>query len=787
MNLRFPPIRPRQPLLGAALAAVAGIILADFLPAPAAACLAASALLAATAFFRPRTWLAWLTIAAAFFSLHQLRHHHGEGATLAAWLGEQPRPATVRAIVWSEPTQRTGKSGVRWRFRGRLEELTVDGVKIPTHALADFDIFNPTPLTYGDRIEAVATLHPLTGARNPGQFDFAAYRLRQGVHFEVRTKSPRDLSLLGRHAGRPLIAFGLQARAWLQTQLARDLDDSPEIAALISSMTLGLRGQTPDEVQDLFQKTGTLHLFAVSGLNVAMLAFLLAAFLKPLGIGRRTSVAIIIPVIILYAVITGLSASSLRAAIMAIALSLALLFDRRGAALNCLAAAALLILLWNTNELFSPGFQFSFILVLVLLALAGGWQRRLHTLGLPDPFLPRRLWNLRQRLSVYLWGHVSSALAVTAAAWIGSLALTAGYFHLISPAALFANLAAVPLAFLILALGLLSALTGGLLPAAAVLFNNANWACAQLLLATVQFFASLPGGHVYVQPSALLPSSTVEITVLDVDGGGALHLRHAGRDWLIDCGPARLYSGVLLPYLRSAGINRLDGLIATHGDSEHIGASPALLRDFRPRLVCEPLLPDRSRTRQQLQSLLAASEKNAPSPRRLRRGDTLQLGPECRARILFPPADLQRSRADDKALVLMIETPAGRALLTADAGFATEQWLLENEPDLRADVYLKGHHTSDLSGTDDFLLRVQPSVVICTALRYGQPPSTLDPWSAAVRARGITLYRQDESGAVSVKIRRDLLEARPFLRGQPFSRRHSAESQPPFVSPPPPD
>jgi predicted membrane metal-binding protein len=91
----------------------------------------------------------------------------------------------------------------------------------------------------------------------------------------------------------------------MQTQLTLDLEEAPEIAALISSMVLGARGETPEEMKDLFRRTGTLHLFAVSGLNVAMLGVIAWYVLRPFGIRRSRAVLIIIPIMWFYAVITG--------------------------------------------------------------------------------------------------------------------------------------------------------------------------------------------------------------------------------------------------------------------------------------------------------------------------------------------------------------------------------------------------------------------------------------------------------------------------------------------------
>jgi len=83
--------------------------------------------------------------------------------------------------------------------------------------------------------------------------------------------------------------------------------------------------------------------------------------------------------------------------------------------------------------------------------------------------------------------------------------------------------------------------------------------------------------------------------------------------------------------------------------------------------------------------------------------------------VLYPPAGLVKSSSDDKALVLRLEAAGRRILFTSDSGYSTEQCLIENEPDLHADIQVNGQHGKDLSGPPDFLRHVQPRAIIAAA------------------------------------------------------------------------
>jgi beta-lactamase superfamily II metal-dependent hydrolase len=360
---------------------------------------------------------------------------------------------------------------------------------------------------------------------------------------------------------------------------------------------------------------------------------------------------------------------------------------------------------------------------------------------------------------------VCVALGVVLASWIGSLVFTVGYFHLFSPGSLVANFLAVPIAFIVLALGLGSILTAAISLHVTVLFNNANWFVAKAMLFVLQASANLPSGYLYVETPHTIHAPRCELTALDLGDGQAIHVRAGSCDWLFDCGDESRYNHTVLPYLRSRGVNRLDGLLLTHGNVKHIGAGATAIGDFRPYFLAESTQQDRSSTRRNLHAWLARHQLGKGL---YMRDDFIRLNHTATVRVLYPPAGLKRSSAGDMALVLQLQAGRTRTLLMSASGFTTEQWLLENEPDLHADILIKGQPAKDLSGTPDFLARVAPKVVICRALGYGEPIDKLDNWEVDATSQGIAVFRQDKTGAVHVDIRDGGYEVRGFVNGQTF-------------------
>jgi competence protein ComEC len=253
--------------------------------------------------------------------------------------------------------------------------------------------------------------------------------------------------------------------------------------------------------------------------------------------------------------------------------------------------------------------------------------------------------------------------------------------------------------------------------------------------------------------------------VLDVGAGAAIHVRSPQRDWLFDCGSARNYERVLRPYLHAAGVNRVDGVLLTHGDSLHIGGTESLLNDFVPRALIDNPAADRSTVHRRLREILTTRRLNLLNANA---GTERAISHSVTAKVLFPPPDFNASTADDQALVVQLSTPSARILFTSDGGPAMEKFLVSSGIDLQSEVLIKGQHHSGDSGSDEFLDAVRPKLIVATSRDFPQQERVSDEWAQRVRARGIKLFRQDETGAVELECREREWKARAYLTGEIF-------------------
>jgi competence protein ComEC len=449
--------------------------------------------------------------------------------------------------------------------------------------------------------------------------------------------------------------------------------------------------------------------------------------------------------------VTGLRPSACRAAIMGAIFFGGMLIGREPHVINSTAAAALVILLPDTNQLFRPGFQLSFLVLLSIAILANTVGKYLSRPFYPDPFLPISLVP-RRRLNLFAGARKASGLTgVSTAAWAGSTPLTWIYFGLLTPISIVANLILIPLAFLVLGTSAFSvALAIVPHPLPAELANEATALWAKSAATSAGAFSEIPGGHWNVPSPQHLFRKECEITILDLPyGGAATHIAlRGGGDWLIDSGSEHAFRRSTHPLLRAYGVGRLDGLLLTAADVEHVGGGAATISEYTPHRV---LTTPANSTSPGWRRALATADAEGIEIERPVSGDVIELGRGNSLHILYPPDGLPTGFvADDRALVIQLRLANGcRLLFLGDSGFYTERWLLEHTPPetLRSDILIKGQHGSDLAELPGMIDSVSPRAVVINGLSKAAAS-----WAGDLRERGIAIFNQRETGAVQIRI-----------------------------------
>ncbi|HCN79374.1 MAG TPA: hypothetical protein DIT13_19605 [Verrucomicrobiales bacterium] len=620
---------------------------------------------------------------------------------------------------------------------------------------------------------------------NPGQFDFAAFCLRKGWVAQMRASR---VVLVERRRFAPRFAFIKAAescRAWIIARLSHGIPEGSPDAAVILAMTLGISDAAGEEVEDAFRGSGTLHVFAISGLHVMMLAgiFLWAAR----ALGYQRGVVLVIALLFGYAFITGWRPSAARASVMASMLLMAPLFNRRNRLGNTLGASALLLLLADTQNLFMPGFQLTFGVLLGIALLAVPMMEKLKPWYEMDPFLPPQVASRWQRWSVKARTWLAGLLTVSLSAWTGSLPFMLGHFDTITPVGLLANLLLVPMAGMCLSCACASLMLSLVqLSWLSALANQANALLASLMVWTAGLFAGLPGASFSVDLRWEKSAAPVELRVFHLPNGGqAAHLRGGDRHWLLDTGNERAWRSVLQPWFRSQGINRLDGLFLSHADIAHVGAAPLALDSMRPPKFHTSLLepwpfdpPESS-----LRRLERLTPPGGPRWHRLALEAALTLGADhpVHVLVLHPAHGDRHEKADDRGLILMLARDGVRVLWMNDAGFATARRLLQRGTDLRCDILIQSQHKTDKDGLADLLPAASPQVVILGSPEPITTPDARLHLKNLCMQSGIQLLETGVAGSVGMEFEQGAVLLKCFHDGReirlvPANRNTSASS-----------
>ncbi len=749
-----------NPLMTLALAAVSGILAAEmgWLPAHGAWLLMVTTVLLSAALISGRSWLLIPGAALVFAYIHNVRTDETFRHPLRLALQQQdkPVPATIRGSLLPEFDSTTDER-THALCTTRKMEIPAAGLVIDQGTTLLVRLPKGVPFPGAGVFELHGSIYLPRTASNPGTFDAQEYSLRMGRVARFDIDHIQRISGSGEAWWCAFLERAELCRRWISSQLTQDLEEDPQTVAVLRAMALGVSAEADDEIEDAFRNSGTLHVFAVSGLHVGLLGIIVLTLLRQTGTPRCMSLWIVIFVVFAYAFVTGWRPSAARAAFMVAIYMSATLVDRESSLQNSLGAAALLLLATDSHQLFMPGFQLSFGVLWLSTIGSAPLLKRLLPFTRLDPFLPPQLasWSQRSWSKCRLW--LATTLSVSFAAWIGSLPFILGHFQSITPVAVIANCVLVPLSSLCLGATCLSLCAAALhLTGAQIIFNNVNWALAKAMIASAMWFAGLPGANFHFQPSSSLTQAPAVWHMLELPHGGAAnHLRIGRTHWLFDTGGEASFRRVLRPYLHSNGVNAIKGVFLSHNDSDHIGATGQVITTFgAPLLFCsaqEPGPHDSSRSA--LRHLL--DQPHPPSLRKLRVDERVTLSEarefKIEAQVLYPTQQVQNGRGDDRAMVLMVQLGPWRVLWMSDTGWHAEKALCSSSADLRCDVLIRSQHEVDLSTSAEFLLKAQPQIILCgsdaRAVETTLPASLIE----TAKALNIPLLDTWSSGSIDLQ------------------------------------
>ena len=695
---------------------------------------------------------------------------------LADWLAPEleGRDLDVVGVVASLPARM--ERGVRFEFD---VESAPNGERLPKKlwlawyrspsAPEDQPALLQADLHPGERWLLTVRLRRPHGSVNPDGFDYEAWLLERGIGATGYVRQRGSQTLLGTRRG--ITDFVEQAREAIRDRFEKQLGATPAAGILIA-LAVGDQRAISAEEWRLFNRTGVTHLMSISGLHVTLVSGL-AAWLVAFGWRRVPALALRLPArksaalaailgALGYTLLAGFGVPAQRTFYMVSVVALALWSGRIASPVRTLALALAAVVAFDPWAPLSPGLWLSFGAVALIFYVAAKDKNQLVqwariqwaiTLGLAPAAL-----LLFGQISVA--GPLANALAIPVVSIVVTpLALAAA----VLPVPALLDCAAWLVEWLLQFLEWCAALPGALWQQ----HSPPLW-CVGLAFAGVAWLLAPRGvpwrsaGLALMLPAFLVPPAAPAegaawITALDVGQGLAVIVRTSSRTLVYDTGPAfgaDADSGdrIVLPALRGAGVSRVDAMVLTHEDGDHVGGALSIL---------ETLQVDALHS-----SLPAAHPLNVLAPARRCLAGQAWTWDGVRFEFLHPQAG-ETYKRNDSSCVLRIEAGGRAVLLTGDIERGAEAALVARNANLRADVLVMPHHGSRTSSSAPFIAAVAPRWAVVTAgyrNRFGHPNAEV---LERYRQAGAQVLRTDRDGAVGIRLEGEVfLDRQRALRGR---------------------
>jgi len=638
----------------------------------------------------------------------------------------------------------------------------------------------------GERVVLKGILLLPTDRRNPGDFSYRDYLLREDIHNIIHVNSFDDIKVLDYVSGDFLSRYAAMIRR-KSVLIISELLPGRE-GSLLAGMVLGTRSSVGEDLIKDFQSTGTLHILAASGSNISILLVIIIFTGEILKISHRKSAAVCIPVVIFYAFIAGGEPSIMRASVMSIVVLAGLIIEKEPDLLVSVFASAFLLLILNPLGLYDTGFLLSFGSVLGIICFTPPLQKVFA-------FIPFR--------------DARNCLSVSLAAQLGVAPVVVYYFNELSLVAVFANLMIFMFVACALITGVFMLLVYPLSSFCAIILARVSGVLVDYIIFIVTFLSKMPfasvnlpspslcfilfyyvfiflivsiiqhyrywrdyvektcgfvltGGRIILIVSIIflffiwypvVVPSPLMVVFLDVGQGDSIFVKlPEGKCFLIDGGKADEYydtgKRVIIPFLKRYGIRQIDGIFLTHADNDHLGGLIEVLKNVRVMAIYDGLDFD-DKNRMYREFLYLACKKGI-NYYRLSEGNKLYFHEGVTFEVLNPSIPLisSENHLNENSLVLRIFWKKISFLLTGDIEKKGEERIMLNSSECQ--ILKVSHHGSNSGTSREFLQKIKPEVAVISVGNknpYGHPSvytiERLNIFSGAV-------YRTDYCGAVTV-------------------------------------
>lgn len=753
------------------------------------------------------------TVLICFVSLGAIRLSSYEQPTsddIRNFVGEERILATIRGSIVSEPYVNKNENWEFARFTHKdstssfylklCEVETVDGwakVRGTVRVQVDEPVLD---LKAGDYIQAYCWLDRFKEATNPGQFDVAKYLARRNVFVAVSVDLREAIEVLQSGSTDFFAKVKSKARGIAVQSLLGGAYPQDESERLLLALVLGYRTEMDITTFEAFRKTGLLHFVCLSGMNFGIFVGMIWWLCKMAGLTRKIQAAVCMIAAAMFILVIPSDPPAFRAAIICLVFCLSIFFRRQSNPFNTLALAAIILLMIRPTELFEVSWQLSFATVLGILLLA---ERTINYIfekvtALFENHATGKLPSYFRIIS----GIISSTIAVFAVsfvAWMTSAGILLYNFYVIQPLTSIWTVVASPFIAVISFAGYLKLVVGLVLPTAASILNVIIKPLSDCLIWLVKHMASIDISQVlighetvwlivfyyctilfiaFIRVKRPFVKKAVSITMvlaimiflgatkwqrihrdnlimtcLDVGHGQAILAQLPGKaNILFDAGSLHskdIGRRIVVPFLSYSGINRIDSIIISHNDVDHINGIPEIAK------CCEVggVYANNAFFSQADQWGTAKYLEESLSKKGLEiqpLGKEINLHSDAKVKIIWPNEQIEGLSDNDKSAVCVIEFAGRKILLCSDVEGISQKEMLRLNPNLKADVVVVPHHGSNKTTEQHFLENLDAEILVCSCSRGDFEKNRI------IRPAGnARCFYTAEHGAVVVRVDKD--------------------------------
>lgn len=645
-----------------------------------------------------------------------------------------------------------------------------------------------------------------SSARNPGEFDSRLYYSTLKISYRIK-----NASIIATAGRTDFLKENLyRIRYHLEEVLDRNLNEDD--AAIMKAVLLGDKAFMDDEVKELYQSAGIIHILAVSGLHISILGMGIYKLLRKLRLKSAPASVIAVAFMILYGMMCGMGASSARAIAMFAIRMMAPIIERTYDILSSLAVIEIMMILEQPLYLYNSGFLFSFGAIVgiafVMPALGFSFEKeelaKMHFADDPEP-------SVLEKIKMY----VISGIKVSISILLVTLPVYMSFFYTYPIYSIFLNLLVLPLMPILMIVGIICLLIGNLYAGNLILPGTLIHVILSWYSEICSIVSMLPGRNIYLGHTTKIqiviyylilmffvyskeikipvfdlkkikttrylfpvmgiiiilfrPSVDLKISMIDIGQGDCLVLSTRGEHIMIDGGSTdrkEVGKYSIIPYLKYEGIGSLDKVIITHEDEDHISGILEIMDDMekggiRIKQLILPEVAEESRGDNYHEIENRARSLGVPIAY-INSGEKFNAG-EVSFTCLNPEINMVSDGANEYSTVLFMEYPFDNrkkelrftALFTGDVEGAGQEYikrLIRNNPEKYANVSILkvAHHGSKYTTDEEFLNLVNPKVALISCGIDNSYGHPHQELLDRLNQIGTTVYRTDISGYICV-------------------------------------